>query len=107
VLTHHARAPISMSGGTTFHFVAGVHSAAQRASAAANGKDIRVGGGVSTIQQFLQANLIDELHLAISPTLLGSGELLFANTNLLTLGYRCTQHTPTPKATHVVLTKNS
>jgi dihydrofolate reductase len=74
VLTHHARAPISMSGGTTFHFVAGVHSAAQRASAAANGKDIRVGGGVSTIQQFLQANLIDELHLAISPTLLGSGE---------------------------------
>jgi dihydrofolate reductase len=106
VLTHHARDPIPMAGGTTFYFVTdGVEAAAERASAAAGGKDVRVGGGVSTIQQFLRAGLIDSLHIAISPTLLGSGERLFANVDMLTLGYECTEHVATPKATHIVLTK--
>lgn len=108
VLTHHARAPIPMAGGTTFHFVTdGIHAALERASAAANGKDIRVGGGVSTIQQFLHARLIDELHLAISPILLGSGEQLFSNIDMLELGYRCAERVSTPKATHVVLSRDS
>jgi dihydrofolate reductase len=106
VLTHHARTPISMAGQTTFHFVTdGIHAAVQRASAAANGKDIRIGGGVATIQQFLRAGLIDDVHLAISPILLGSGEQLFANIDMLKLGYRCTEHASTPKATHVVFSK--
>jgi dihydrofolate reductase len=106
VLTHYARPSISMEGQTTFHFVTdGIESALQRASAAANGKDIRIGGGVATIQQFLRAGRIDELHLAISPVLLGSGERLFEGINMLELGYRCTEHASTPKATHVVLSK--
>ncbi len=108
VLTHHARASISMAGETTFHFITeGIHAALQRASAAANGKDIRLGGGVATIQKFLRAGLIDYVHLAISPILLGSGEPLFANTDLPKLGYLCTEHLSTPKATHVILTKRS
>ena len=106
VLTHHARAPISMAGGTTFHFVTdGIHAAAERARAAANDKDIRIGGGVSTIQQFLRAGLIDYLHLAISPVLLGSGEQLFSNIDMLKLGYTCVEHVATEKVTHIVLTK--
>lgn len=104
VLTHYSRAPISMAGGTTFHFVTdGIRVAVERASAAANEKDIRIGGGVATIQQFLRAGLIDHLHLAISPLLLGSGEQLFANIDMLKLGYQCAEHVCTPKATHVVL----
>ena len=107
VLTHHARPDLSMDGKTTFHFVSdGIHAALQRALAAANGKDIRIGGGVATIQQFLRAGLIDELHLAIAPVFLGSGEQLFHNIDLPKLGYRCTEHVSTPKATHVVLTKD-
>jgi dihydrofolate reductase len=106
VLTRHARAPITMAGGTTFHFVTGgIHAAAELASAAANGKNIRIGGGVATIQQFLRAGLIDQLHLAISPILLGSGEQLFANLDALKLGYRCTEHVSTPRATHIILAK--
>ena len=106
VLTHHARAPITMEGDTTFHFVTdGIHAAAQLATAAANGKDIRIGGGVATIQQFLRAKLIDLFHLAISPTVLGSGEQLFANIDLVKLGYQVTEHVSTEKATHVVLSK--
>ena len=106
VLTHHARAPISMAGGTTFHFVTdGIHSALQSAIAAANGKDVRIGGGVATIQQFLCARLIDDLHLAISPALVGSGEPFFANLNLPELGYHLTEHTSTPNATHLILSK--
>ena len=85
----------------------GIHSALKRARAACGGKDIRIGGGVATIQQFLRAGLIDEIHLAITPALLGSGERLFENLDLLKLGYRCTEHVPTPKATHVVLSRNS
>ncbi len=106
VLTHHARAPIPMEGGTTFHFVTeGIHAAAERASAAANGKDIRVGGGVATLHQFLRAGLIDELHIAISPVLLGSGERLFANIDMLKLGYECAESVATPKATHLMIRK--
>jgi dihydrofolate reductase len=101
VLTHHARAPISMAGQTTFHFATdGIH-------AAADGKDIRIGGGVATIQQFLRAGLIDHVHLALSPILLGSGEQFFANIDMVKLGYRSTEHASTPKATHVVLRKQS
>src|SRR6185436_15555345 len=78
VLTHHARPPITMEGGTTFHFVTdGIHSALRRAREAASGRDVRVRGGVATIQQYLRESLIDEMHIAISPILLGSGELLF------------------------------
>lgn len=106
VLTHHARAPLAMEGGTTFHFVTdGIRAALERAAAAANGKDIRIGGGAATIQQFLRAGLIDELHLAISPVLLGSGEQLFAGIDLVKLGFRCTEHVSTPNAMHVVLSK--
>lgn len=106
VLTHHARNPIPMVGGTTFHFVTdGIHAALDRAFASAKGKDVRVGGGVAAIQQYLRAGLIDELHLAISPVLLGSGENLFAGIDLLKLGYTCTRHVPTENATHIVLSK--
>jgi dihydrofolate reductase len=104
VLTHHARASITMAGGTTFHFVTdGIHSALEKALAAAGDKDVRIGGGVATIRQYLRAGLIDELHLAISPVLLGSGEHLLAGIDLLGLGYRCTEHVGSPRATHVVL----
>lgn len=107
VLTHHPRPDLPMDGKTTFHFVTdGIHAALQRALAAANGKDIRIGGGVATIQQFLRAGLIDELHLTIAPVFLGSGEQVFHNIDLPKLGYRCTQHVSTPKATHVVLTRD-
>lgn len=106
VLTHHTRAALEMTGGTTFYFVTeGIEAATERAVAAAKGKDVRVGGGVATIQEFLHAGLIDELHLAFSPVLLGSGEAFFANIDLLKLGYKCKEHVATEKATHVVLRK--
>ena len=106
VLTHHPRAPIQMEGGTVFHFVTGgPQEALERATRAAAGKDVQIGGGTSTIRQFLQAGLIDELHVAIAPTLLGSGEHLFSVLDLNALGYECTAHVPTTAATHVVLSK--
>lgn len=106
ILTHHARESIEMEGGTTFHFVTGgIHEALARAREAANGKDIRVGGGAHTIQQFLRAGLIDEMHFAISPILLGRGERLFEGLDLRALGYECVQFVPSEKATHVVLRK--
>src|SRR5262249_28718821 len=106
VLTHHPRAELVMHGGTTFQFVtAGMHAALQKAIAAANGKDVRLGGGVATIRQYLRAGLIDEMHIAISPTVLGSGEHLLADIDLLKLGYRCTEHVASPKATHIVLSR--
>lgn len=106
VLTHHARPPLEMEGGTTFHFVTdGIHAALQRAKAAAQGKDVRVGGGAATIRQYLRAGLIDELHLAISPALLGSGEHLLGGIDLVSLGYKCTEHVSSELASHVVLTK--
>ncbi len=106
VLTHHPRDSIAMEGGTTFHFVTdGIRAALRRASEAANGRDVRLGGGVATIRQYLQAGLIDEMHVAISPILLGSGESLFAGIDLVKLGYRCSEHVSTPSAMHVILTK--
>jgi dihydrofolate reductase len=106
VLTHHPRKSIVMDGGTVFHFVTdGIHAAFKRATEAANGKDIRLGGGVATIQQYLHARLVDEMHLAISPTLLGSGEHLFTGIDMNSLGYQRTEHVPTPGATHIVLTR--
>lgn len=104
VLTHHARQPIEMEGGTTFHFVTGgIHEALDRARKAANGKDVRIGGGPNVIQQYLREGLIDELHVAISPVLLGRGERLFEGVDLRTLGYECVQFAASEKATHVVL----
>jgi dihydrofolate reductase len=104
VLTHHPRRPLEMAGGTTFHFVTGgIEEALRRAREAAAGADIRVGGGVATIRQYLTARLIDELHLAISPVLLGSGESLLGGLDLGALGYRVVEHVPSPAATHVVL----
>jgi len=106
VLSHHARAPITMEGGTTFHFVTdGIRAALDRARAAALDKDVRLGGGVATIRQYLTAGLIDELHLVLSPVLLGRGEHLLAGIDTVRLGYRCTEHVSTAEATHLVLAK--
>jgi len=106
VLTHHPRPSLTMEGGTVFHFVTGgVRTALDQATQAAKGKDIRLGGGVATIRQYLLAGLIDEMHLAISPVLLGSGEHLLTGIDLLKLGHRLTEHVPGPNATHVVLAK--
>lgn len=108
VLTHYARESIPMQGGTTFHFVTdGIDRALERAAAAADGKDVCIGGGVSTIQQYLRAGLIDELNLAICPALLGSGERFFGDIDLVKLGYRCTQHVAGERATHVVLERRA
>ena len=106
VLTHHPRASITMAGGTTFHFVTdGIQAALDRARQAAGDQDVRLGGGVATIRQYLLARLVDSLHLAISPCLLGSGENLFAGIDAASLGYRCSEHVATPNATHVLLSK--
>ena len=106
VLTHHARAPIAMAGGTTVHFVTdGIHAALKRAMAAAGGRDVRIGGGVATIRQYLQAGLIDEMHLAVSPAILGKGEPLFAGIDLPDLGFRVRERALTERAMHVVLAK--
>ena len=107
VLTHHARKSFALSD-TTFHFVTGgIHEALERARKAAGGKDVRVGGGVATIQQYLRARLLDELHLAFAPVLLGSGEALFGGVDLAALGYDVTERVPTEAATHIVLTKRA
>lgn len=106
VLTHHARPPLEMKGGTTFYFVTdGIEAALARAKEAAGGKDVRLGGGVSTVRQYLQAGLVDEMHLAISPVLLGSGEALLAGIDLPALGFKVAGHVATEAATHVVLSK--
>lgn len=106
VLTNFKRKPISMEGGTTFHFVTkGIHSALEQAFNSASGLDVRLGGGVSTIRQYLAAKLIDEMHFAISPVLLGSGESLFSDIDLVSLGYTCTEHKATDKATHCTIIK--
>ena len=107
VLTHHARAPLVMEGGTTFHFVTeGIEVALARAREAAGPKDVRLGGGVNVIQQYLRARLVDEMHVAISPVLLGSGERLFEGVDMPALGYACTRHEASPLATHVVFTRS-
>lgn len=104
ILTHHARPPLAMAGGTTFHFITGgIGEALDRAREAAAGRDVRIGGGPYTIRQYLRAGLIDELHLAISPVLLGRGEPLFEGIDLRALGYDCVEFVASEKATHVVL----
>ena len=106
VLTNHVRAPLVMEGRTTFYFVTeGIEVALERAREAASGKDVRVGGGVNVIQQYLRQRLIDEMHIAISPVLLGSGERLFEDVNLPALGYACTRHEATARATHLILAR--
>jgi dihydrofolate reductase len=106
ILTHHARASIEMDGGTTFHFVTdGIHSALKRAAEAAKGRDVRLGGGVSAVRQYLEVALVDEIHLAITAVVLGAGEHLLSGINLQKLGYRCVEHVPSLNATHVVLKK--
>lgn len=108
VLTHHARAPVEMEGGTVFHFVTdGIEAALTRAREAAGPRDIRLGGGVSTIRQYLNARWIDELHLAFSPVLLGGGESLFAGVDLPSLGYRVQKHVTTVSALHVVIAREA
>jgi dihydrofolate reductase len=106
VLTHHPRAPIEMEGGTTFHFVTdGIRAALERAQAVAGNKDVRIGGGVATIREYLRAGLVDEMHLAHGSALLGSGEALLAGLDLSALGFSCTEKIGTALAMHVVLTK--
>jgi len=106
VLTNHPRPSITMEGGTVFHFVTdGINAALTRATEAAKGLDVRLGGGVATIRQYLRASLIDEMHLAISPILLGSGENLLSGIDATKLAYQCTEHVATPSAMHVVLKK--
>lgn len=108
VLTHHPRAPLAMAGGTTFHFVTGgVEEALRRAREAAGPKDVRIGGGVETVRQYVRAGVVDELHLAIAPALLGAGEHLLAGLDLVALGYRVAEHVPSQAATHVVLSRGA
>jgi len=108
VLTHHARPPLAMKGGTDFHFVTGgIHAALERAREAAGDRDIRIGGGPATVRQYLRAGLIDELHLAVRPVLLGDGEPLFAGLNLRALGYRCVKSIGGERATHVYLRRGT
>ncbi|MGZ5240949.1 MAG: dihydrofolate reductase family protein [Caldimonas sp.] len=107
VLTHHPRASIEMEGGTSFHFVSdGIHAALERARDAAAGQDVRLGGGVATIRQYLRAGLVDEIHLAISPVVLGAGEALLAGIDLPALGFEVARHAATPGAMHVVLNRS-
>ena len=104
ILTHYARAPIEMEGGTTFHFITGgIHEALDRAREAAGEKDVRIGGGPATVRQYLREGLIDELHVAIAPVLLGRGEPLWEGLDLRALGYECVEFVGAEKATHVVL----
>jgi dihydrofolate reductase len=108
VLTHHSRKSVEMKGGTTFHFVTdGIQTALQCAKDVAKERDVRIGGGVATIKQYLSAKLIDELHLAFRPILMGSGENLFAGIDMTALGYRCAQSVSTEHALHVLLTKQA
>ena len=106
VLTHYARAPIEMEGGTVFHFVSeGIEAALDQAKAVAGNLDVKIGGGVSTVRQYLQAGLIDELHFAIAPVVLGRGEAIFYGVDMPGLGFRVTEHAATGQATHVVLSR--
>ncbi len=108
VLTHHARAPLSMKGGTVFHFVTdGIESALRQAREAAGGGDVRIGGGGATIRQYLRARLIDELHLAVRPILLGAGEALWRGLDARALGYENAESVAGERATHVILRRRS
>jgi dihydrofolate reductase len=108
VLTHHPRPALTMEGGTVFHFVTdGIESALRQAQHAARGKDVRLGGGVATIRQYLKARLIDEMHIAMSPVILGRGENLFAGMDLPLLGYDLSERVSTPATTHLIITRES
>lgn len=108
VLTHHEREPLVMEGGTTFYFVTdGIESALQKAKAAANGKDVRIGGGVQTVREYLKAGLIDELHLVFSLVLLGSGENLLAGIDMHKQGFAVIEKADTPDAMHIVLSRKT
>jgi dihydrofolate reductase len=108
VLTHHTRPSITMEGGTVFHFVTdGIQAALDRAKAVAAGRDVRIGGGVGTIRQFLQARVIDDLHIAVAPVLLGTGEALFAGLDVRALGYACHRSVAGERATHMFLRKRA
>ena len=108
VLTHHPRAPIEMQGGTTFHFVTdGIQSAYDQAVAAADGKDVRLGGGASTIQQYLRAGLLDELNVAVVPVLLGRGERLFDNVDGALDDFTCTEFAPSKDVVHIIFRKKT
>ena len=108
VLTHHARPPLKMAGGTVFHFVTeGIHAALERAREAAGSRDVRIGGGVATIRQYLEARLIDDLHFATRPVLLGRGEALFRDLDLRALGYECDKTVAGELATHIFLRRKS
>jgi dihydrofolate reductase len=107
VLTHYERPPLEMKGGTTFYFVTeGIEEAAKKAAAAAGGKDVRIGGGVSTVQQYLKAGVIDEMHLVVSPVLLGAGEKFFGSLDLVKAGFRMTRHVMSERVMHVVMERN-
>lgn len=104
ILTHYPRAPIELEGGTTFYFISdGIESALQKARQAAGSKDIKIGGGVQTVRQYIQAGHVDEIHLALAPVAIGQGESLFSGLDLRALGYRTVEHVPTERATHIVL----
>jgi dihydrofolate reductase len=104
VLTHHAREPLEMEGGTVFHFVTGgIEEALSRAKAAAKEKDVRIGGGAATIRQYLKAGAIDEMHIPVSPVLLGKGEPLLAGLDMKSLGYECAEYMPSEKAAHMFI----
>jgi dihydrofolate reductase len=106
VLTHHARSPIEMQGGTTFHFITdGIHAALEAAQRAAGDRDVRIGGGADTVRQYLRAGLVDEVHLALSPALLGQGESLLSGIDLTGLGFQCTEHVASRQALHVILSR--
>jgi dihydrofolate reductase len=106
VLTHHPRDSLAMAGGTTFHFVTdGIHAALERARESASGRDVRLGGGPDVIRQYLREGLVDEIHLAVSPAVLGRGEALLEGVDLRALGYVVARHEPTPAALHVLLAR--
>jgi dihydrofolate reductase len=108
ILTHHPRDPIVMQGGTTFHFVTdGIEAALDQARGAAGDRDVKIGGGVATIRQYLKASLIDEMHFAFSPVMLGEGEAMFEGIDLPALGFAITERAPTELATHVVLSRRT
>jgi dihydrofolate reductase len=108
VLTHHAREPIEMKGGTTFHFVTdGIHAALERAMEAAGGKDVRLGGGASTIREYLRAGLVDEMHTVVSPVMLGKGERLWDGLDLVAAGYECSGKVAEENATHYFMRRTA
>ena len=108
VLTHHPRPPLVMAGGTVFHFVTGgIHAALEQATVAAAGRDIRLGGGAATVRQYLQAKLVDEMHLAVRPVLLGAGENLLGGIDLRALGYECAESVAGERATHVFVRRRA